>query len=367
MLWRRWRLTVGWFKRWLIWEFWPPWLFYLPIILWVSLLSLRYLGPLKATSVNPGISAHGKFLLNTKSDKLAGFSPEYVAPFELLKYKDNLGKRTEKALEFAMRHNFPVVLKPDLGGRGAGVWIVKDSDQLKADIELVDYDAIIQAYVAGVEYGIFWIRHSREKKGHVVSITEKRLPKVTGDGKRTLEELVLAHPRSVCMAKKHLTYLSDRLDHIPKDGETVLIGEIGTHSLGTLFLDGSEIHTPELDSRFSSIAQSHDGFYFGRFDVRAPSIGHLKAGKEIQILELNALFGEMTHIWDSRLGLLNAWSTLCRQWSQAYSIGAHNRSQGAPKARYWGAVKETWNVWRLNRRHKRATSLRNDRIQASFL
>ena len=310
---------------------------------------------------------HGKFLLNTKSDKLSGFSPEYVAPFELLKYKDNLGKRTEKALEFAMRHNFPVVLKPDLGGRGAGVWIVKDSEQLKADIELVDYDAIIQAYVPGVEYGIFWIRHPREKKGHVVSITEKRLPMVTGDGKRTLEELVLTHPRSVCMAKKHLTYLSDRLDHIPKDGEEVLIGEIGTHSLGSLFLDGSEIHTPELDSRFSSIAQSHDGFYFGRFDVRAPSIEHLKTGKEIRILELNALFGEMTHIWDRRLGLLNAWSTLCRQWSQVYSIGAHNRSQGAPKARYRDVVKETWNIWRLNRRHKRSTSLRNDRIQASFL
>ena len=367
MLWRRWRLTVGWFKRWLIWEFWPPWFFYLPIILWVSLLSLRYLGPLKVTSVNPGISAHGKFLLNTKSDKLSGFSPEYVAPFELLKYKDNLGKRTEKALEFAKRYNFPVVLKPDLGGRGAGVWIVKDSEQLKVDIELVDYDAIIQAYVSGVEYGIFWIRHPKEKKGHVVSITEKRLPRVTGDGNRTLEELVLTHPRSVCMAQKHLTYLSGRHDYIPKDGEKALIGEIGTHSLGTLFLDGNQAHTPELESRFSSIARSHEGFYFGRFDVRAPSIEHLKTGKEIQILELNALFGEMTHIWDSRLGLINAWSTLCRQWSQAYSIGAYNQSQGAPKARYRDVLKETWNVCRLNRRHKQATSLRNNRIQASFL
>ena len=120
---------------------------------------------------------------------------------------------------------------------------------------MIDYDAIIQAYVSGVEYGIFWIRHPKEKKGRVVSITEKRLPKVTGNGKKTLEELVLTHPRSVCMAKKHLTYLSNRLDHIPKDGENVLIGEIGTHSLGALFLDGSEIQTPELDSRFSSIAQ----------------------------------------------------------------------------------------------------------------
>jgi hypothetical protein len=120
MLWRRWRLTVGWFKQWLIWEFWPPWFFYLPIIPWVFLLSLRYLGPLKVTSVNPGISAHGKFLLNTKSDKLSGFSPEYVAPFELLKYDNNLEGRIEKAMKFAEEHNFPVVLKPDLGGRGAG-------------------------------------------------------------------------------------------------------------------------------------------------------------------------------------------------------------------------------------------------------
>ena len=59
------------------------------------------------------------------------------------------------------------------------------------------------------------------------------------------------------MAKKHLTYLSNRLDYIPKDGEDVLIGEIGTHSLGALFLDGSQIHTPELTSKFSSIAGSH--------------------------------------------------------------------------------------------------------------
>ncbi len=367
MLWRRWRLTVGWFKRWLIWEFWPPWLFYLPIIPWVFLLSLRYLGPLKVTSINPGISAHGKFLLNTKSDKLSGLSPEYIAPFELLKNENNLKERIEKAMKFVEEYNFPVVLKPDLGGRGAGVWIVKDSEQLKADIELIDYDAIIQNYVEGVEYGIFWIQHPREKNGHVVSITEKRLPMVIGDGKRTLEELVLTHPRLFCMDKKHLTYLSNRLDYIPKDGEKVLIGEIGTHSLGSLFLDGNQIHTPELESQFSGIARSHKGFYFGRFDIRAPSIEHLKAGKEIKILELNALFGEMTHIWDSRLGLINAWSTLCRQWSQVYSIGAYNRSQGASKARYWDVLKETWNVWRLNRRHKQATSLRNDRIQASFL
>lgn len=85
------------------------------------------------------------------------------------------------------------------------------------------------------------------------------------------------------------------------------------------------------------------------------------------VMQLNALFGEMTHIWDRRLGLLHAWSTLCKQWSQAYSIGAHNRFQRASKARYWDVVKETWNVWQLNRRHKRATSLRNERIQASFL
>ena len=270
-------------------------------------------------------------------------------------------------MKFIKEHNFPVVLKPDLGGRGAGVWIVKDGEQLKADIELIDYDAIIQNYVEGVEYGVFWIQHPREKDGHVVSITEKHLPMVIGDGKRTLEDLVLTHPRSVCMAKKHLTYLSDRLDYIPKDGEKVHIGEIGTHSLGSLFLDGSQTHTPELESRFSTIAQSHKGFYFGRFDIRAPSIEHLKTGKEIKILELNALFGEMTHIWDRRLGLHNAWSTLCKQWSQAYSIGTYNRSQGALKARYRDALKETWNVWRLNRRHKRATSLRDKRIQSFFL
>ena len=58
-------------------------------------------------------------------------------------------------------------------------------------------DSILQEYVHGLEFGLFYVRRPSEERGRIFSITEKRLPVVTGDGERSLEELILDDERAV--------------------------------------------------------------------------------------------------------------------------------------------------------------------------
>ena len=79
------------------------------------------------------------------------------------------------------------------------------------------------------------------------SIAEKHLPEVTGDGVRTLEELILDDPRAVCMASAYLAVNADGLTTVPAAGERALIARSGTHCRGAIFLDAEAQRTPALD------------------------------------------------------------------------------------------------------------------------
>ena len=151
MLWRQWRLCVGWLKRWSHWEFWPPWLFYLPLLPSLFLLTVRYRSALVVTAVNPGITRHGRFIVNRKSKKLAALPARAVPCFVLLRAAVGLAERLAQARAFAVAQGLPLVLKPDLGGRGSGVWIVRSLAGLERDVALVDYDVLLQAFAPGEE------------------------------------------------------------------------------------------------------------------------------------------------------------------------------------------------------------------------
>ncbi len=151
---------------------------------------------------------------------------------------------------------------------------------------------------------------------------------VTGDGASTLEKLILADDRAVCMARFLLDKHKSRAGEVPGNGEHVQLVEIGTHCKGALFLDGGWIKTPELETRIDEISRSYEGFYFGRFDIRTPSIDDFRAGRNFKIVELNGVTSEATHIYDPRNSLVEAYRVLFRQWGLAFEIGAQNRARG---------------------------------------
>lgn len=325
------RLLVSRWRRLVRWEFWPLWIFYVPVVCYVLRLAIKHRSLTVFTAANPSIPAGG-FIGESKSDILGGLSKSngYVARFEVIEASRAKEERIAQAASFMALNNlsFPVVLKPDRGQRGTEVEVVRSAAHLQAYLERAGGDTIVQEYVPGCEFGVFYIRLPDEGRGRVFSITEKRFPEVVGDGRRTLERLILDDPRAVCMARRHLENHRESLMNVPDEGQRVRLVEIGTHCRGAMFLDGEWAKTAELENAVDELSRRFDGFYFGRYDLRAASVGEFKAGR-FKVIELNGVTSEATNIYDPKNSLVDAYRVLFEQWRLAFEIGAKNRERGA--------------------------------------
>ncbi len=326
------RLLLSAWRRKTRWEFWPPWFFYPPVVLYVAWLGIKHRGLTVFTAANPAIP-DGGFIGESKHGILKGLAPSgiYVAHSALVPEAEAADRKLVRVQGFLSDYaiDYPIVAKPDVGQRGLGVAI------LRSEQEVVDYfmrprpDTVIQEFAPGYEFGLFYYRHPDEAHGRIFSVTEKRFPVVTGDGKKTLEYLILKDDRTVCMAKFYLHHMRDRLSWVPQDGERVQLVEIGNHCRGTVFYDGAQNLTPELEAVIDGISRSFPGFYFGRYDVRTPSIDDFKKGRNFKIIELNGVTSEATHIYNPGSSLFAAYRTLAHQWRVAFEIGACNRARGS--------------------------------------
>jgi membrane protein DedA with SNARE-associated domain len=324
------RLYARW-RRATRWEFWPIWIFYPPVLLYIVGLMIRFRGMTVFTAANPAIPGGG-FVGESKFDILRELSGagNSVAHAAWLPADVGPERRLSSARQFIAHYGlaFPVVLKPDRGQRGSGVTIIRSMDALTTAIAASRTDVIIQEYVPGHEFGVFYARHPAHVSGRIISLTEKRFPAVVGDGLRTLGQLILADDRAVCMERLHCRVHSKSLQGVPDVGERVQLVEIGSHCRGSLFLDAVHLLTPEMEASFDEIARQFDGFFFGRFDVRTPSVDDFRRGTNFRIVELNGVTSEATHIYDPANGLRTAYGVLFEQWRLAFEIGAANIRRG---------------------------------------
>jgi len=334
--WRGRRLSLSRWRRLTRWEFWPWWLVYSPILAHCLWLAVRRRGVAVFTCANPALPAGG-FVGESKSLILRGLAGagEAVAAWTLLPAADLSAAAARIQLldtwMTARGRPWPVVLKPDVGERGQGVAVCRDHEQARRYLAANPAAIIAQEHVPGVEYGVFYYRFPDQAQGHILSITDKRFPTVTGDGRRTLERLILADDRAVCSARFFLAKFAERLDEVPPAGAVVPLVELGTHSRGALFLDGTAaLATPELRAAVDAISHAFAGFYFGRYDLRCPSVEDFRAGKNLRVIELNGVTSEATAIYDPRHTLFKAWRMLDQQWRLCFAIGAANRARGAP-------------------------------------
>jgi len=322
------RIVLSWWRRITRWEFWPAWLFYPPIACWIVLLMIRHRSVTVFTAVNPGIPGGG-FAGESKIDILQSLTNggANVAPFVGL-LADPEFARQATADAFVGRHGLPLVVKPDKGQRGAGVEIVRDQQKLHARIAESGDALILQAFVPGVEFGVFYARRRDESEGRIISVTEKRFPSVVGDGVRTLDDLILDDARAVALVDVYRRTCRDDLERVVPRDERVALCELGSHCRGAIFLEGRRLVTPALVAAVERAARAFPGFSFGRFDVRAPSLDAFMAG-EFTILELNGVTSEPTHIYDPSYGVIHAYRTVAATWRLAFEIGAQHANAGA--------------------------------------
>ena len=334
------RQLVGKWKRLTNWEYWSPFVVYTPVFLYSSFLWIKYRSITLVTLVNPGIK-DGGFIKESKSEILDRITArETVARYKLIPSSKRMDERVEKVLRFMeeLHLSFPIVVKPDIGERGKGVVIPKNLAELKIVLQKNKEDVIVQEYIPGEEFGIFYYRFPNEESGHIFSITRKEYQYLNGDGKHTLEHQILQHPRAVCLAEKHFEeHLDDLYRIIPKDKEYKLV-EVGTHARGSIFSDAMYLNTAHLEKEIDRISKSFEGFYFGRYDIKVPSETHLKEGSDLKVLELNGVTSEATHIYDAKFNAVMGIRTLMRQWRLAYEIAAQvqdkNPELKPPTVRY---------------------------------
>lgn len=319
-------------------EFWHPVIFYAPVAAYYLGLALRYRSLTLPTVANPSIYSGG--MIRESKSEILDIVPEdqrkWVAPhMAFAVHKDSgsehsLVHEALAALDQAAL-SFPIVAKPDLGQRGAGVRPIYNEGQLKRYLDLFPSGGSI-CFQKLVDYpnevGILYHRSPTEDRGRITSITLKEFPAVTGDGKRSLRDLIEAGSRTRLMKEVFFARHKNSLDRVLDDGEELQLVFAGNHAQGCIFKDGIHILTPALADRINDIATKIPGFYFGRFDLRFRDLESFQAGEAFQIVEINGAGAEATHIWDPDGTLFDAYRTLFEQFRVLFKIGDSNRRSG---------------------------------------
>lgn len=315
---RAWRFS---FLKWRYFEFWPAWLFYIPIIPRYIYLSLKYRSLYLPFYSNPQIN-HAGFIGESKWDFYEPLlQSEFSLKTQLINQSEDRVMRINELIS-ARIFNYPFILKPDQGQRGFAVRVIRSEPQLLDYLKEAQFDLLIQEFCDYPnEAGIFYYRYPSEPSGHIFSITDKIFPKVTADGKSSLGDLILQDPRARMIASTYFSRLHDQLDEVPAAGVEVLLASCGNHCQGTIFRNGDFLYTTQLHQAIESIAERFPDFYFGRFDIRYSSVEELRQGRNFRIVELNGAGSEATHIWDAKTTLTEAYTTLFKQWDILFQIG----------------------------------------------
>jgi hypothetical protein len=320
-----------WLQRFLRWEFWPWQVVYVPIAIYWFFLAIKARGWVFFSAANPCMR-FGGLVAYSKTDITKLVPENYLPKTVFIEVSDDISHIISEVQRSGME--FPLIIKPDMGERGKGVKILRTEEDLQTALNSVHERMLLQVYVdLPLEFGVMYSRKADEVKGRITSIVIKDFPTVTGDGKRTLLQLILANERTRFSYKIHIKRFANRLNEVLPRGEKLRVVHIGNHILGTTFNNGNHLNSGELETVFDNLAKQIKGFHIGRFDLRTESIEELKKGN-FKVIEVNGVNSEPCHIYDPNMPLWKGLRDLLCHWTRIYEISVANHQKGAPYASY---------------------------------
>ena len=240
---------------------------------------------------------------------------------------DDLGVLKQRIKDAGI--NYPFIVKPEIGGQGILFRKIDNENELKHYHSLVPVEYIVQQMVQyPMEVSVFYIRHPKAEKGIVTGFLHKIPLHVTGNGIKTLEELINDHPKaakrvSELQVKHHANWNLV----IPAGGKYIL-SYAANHNRGAHFVDLKDHIDENLVAVFDKLSHRINDFFYGRYDIMCNSIEDLKQGKNFSILEYNGCGAEPNHFYDTGYTLIGAYREILKHWKALYEICEYNRSLG---------------------------------------
>lgn len=313
----------------------PKWVIIVPLAFQWLYLSLRFGGLTIPSAANPAITAGG-LVGEGKLEYLAQMGPlAGSATATSVGFRVHHAELNDDRLLAAMRDAglpFPVIAKPDLGMCGYGVRRIDTLPALRSYAQAFpDGEVIVlQRYLPEEdEAGIFYARDPQTDKGRIIGLALRHFPRVVGDGRSTVAQLMRASPRAQRLVGRaaHLCEVDPAF--IPPAGQSVRLSTIGSTRVGGLYLNGGHLVTPALTAAIDAIARDMGAFHFGRFDVRFTTPQALRNGEGFTIMEVNGAGSEAIEAWDPATGMLAGFRTIFAKQRLLFEIGAANRRRGA--------------------------------------
>jgi len=309
------------------WEYWPFGIIQAPLFFLWLWYALKERSLLYFSASNPSILTGG--MMGESKYEVLKLVPDTVKPKTLLvKLPTTVTSITEMMRTSGL--TLPIIFKPDLGERGWMVRKIRSEAEISQYLGEVKIDFLIQELVdLPMEFGVYYVRFPSEPNGFVNSITGKEFLSVTGDGKKTLQELILEKDRAKVQWQSLRVIYRDRMNDVLQQGQKLELVSIGNHCLGTTFLNHNHLINDKLSASFDVISKQITGFYFGRFDLRCSSIEDLENGN-VKIMELNGCGAEPAHIYHPGSSLLTAVGVLITHWRNLYRVSKENHDRGVP-------------------------------------
>jgi len=318
------------------WEYWSfgmiyNWIYPVWIFLCIRARSFFFFA-----AANPVIR-NGGFLNESKKDIYAMMPDDLYPRTAFFSTGDQPGYVWEQLSR--EEFSFPMIGKPDVGGRGRGIKILKSREDIFAYTEAAVVDFHIQEFVAfPLEAGIFYYRMPGQETGVLSGIVRKEFLTVVGDGRRTVRELLQTNSRQMIYLAKLEAMYGSALNRVIPDGQKELLVPIGNHARGAKFLDDSHLIDKQLTTVIDRICRELPEFYFGRLDIRYNSWEDLKEGKNFVVIEVNGAGSEPTHIYDPRHSLFFAWKEIIRHWIILWKISRINHRLGHRYLSVWEGI-----------------------------
>ncbi len=250
---------------------------------------------------------------------------------------------------------YPFIVKPEIGGQGILFRKIDDEASLKHYHSLVPAEYIVQKMVHyPIEVSVFHIRHPKDQKGVVTGFLHKIPLQVLGDGKHTLEQLVLLNPKSEKRYHDLHSRHTDMWDIIIPKNEKYILSYAANHNRGAHFIDLKDFINDDLVAVFDKLSIRINDFFYGRYDIMCNSVEELRQGKNFMILEYNGCGAEPNHFYDTGYTLGEAYKEILKHWQLLYSISAYNAKQGIKPWGFWRGVKFQRDTKKLFRKMKEA-------------